>query len=349
MAHEVATTQDGRDAFFEVGMIPTAWHRLGTHLIEAPTLEEAVTVAGLNYPVEKRPAHIRKLTPEGDEYFIESKKAFITWRPDTNTELGSVSARYQVVQNIDAWRVLEPLLDQGLCKLETGGVLRDGADAWLLVRWNVEDFGPVVKEVFADEIIPFGLLANNHSGRRGILLQLTPIRVVCANTLSFAEDGNGDKVVVPHVGDAEAKLTDAAQHLFGAMIERYERVARAYKVLKGEFMDTALFRELVLDVAAPHPFDNPKFNPEAKLAHVVVKRAEERRDTIMDAWHNGAGHVGDSSMWEAYNAVVEIVDHRTDLFPTRGGSWRTASLLDGKLRKTKDAVYNGLMEYATRS
>jgi phage/plasmid-like protein (TIGR03299 family) len=345
MAHELATTTDGRAAFFEVGAVRTAWHQLGTLLPAAPSLDEALELAGLDYPVRKLPVEI--VLPDGIR--TPSDLCFATVRTDRNAELGRVGPDYQVVQNRTAFRVLEPLLDQGLARLETGGVLRDGADAWLLVQWDLTRFGPIVREVFADEVLPYAIVANNHSGRRGILIGDTVVRVVCANTLHAAEERGMQKAtIVRHTEGAPERLVEAAQVLWQGVIERYEVVARQYQLLKGLILTSAQFDELVLDVAVPHPAQSPRFNPEARTATSVIERAERKRAEVRRLWEAGKGHAGDHSAWEAYNGLVEAVDHDTDLFPTRGGAWRRgASLLDGTLRRMKDDVLAGLVNLGT--
>ena len=83
---------------------------------------------------------------------------------------------------------MKPLVDQGVLRLETGGVLRDGADAWLLGQWDLSKFGDVANEVFgAEGILPYATVMANHSGRRGILLGSTSIRICCSNTLGAAQ------------------------------------------------------------------------------------------------------------------------------------------------------------------
>lgn len=344
MAHELEI-KNGRASFFSVNK--TAWHREGQVLTEAPTLDEAMAIANLGYEVEKRPTQFVCTTPDGDTYLKTSDSAFVTVRKDTQQELGAVGKDYVPLQNADAFRVLEPLLDAGIAKLETGGVIRGGADAWLMVGWDLTRFGPIVREVFADEVLPFGLLANNHNGRRGILLQDTNIRVVCANTLGFAEGATQKRIVVKHSAQGLEKVIEAAETLWHGIIERYEVLAQQYATLKATMLTQDEFRKLVLDVVAPHPVDNPKFNPDAKLAEVVVERAERKREALQDAWLNGKGHTGEQNAWYAYNGAVEVLDHNRELFPTKAGAWRTASLLDGALRKAKDDVLNGLIALAT--
>ncbi|HEU0299190.1 MAG TPA: DUF932 domain-containing protein [Longimicrobium sp.] len=344
MAHELTFNNGGAEMF---SVRQTPWHREGHVLTAAPTYAEALRLAGLDFEVEMRPAYARKTTDDGDEYFVPSDTARLVIRTDNEKELGSVGNWYTPLQNADAFRVLVPLLDAGILELETGGSLRDGADVWLLAKFNLDRFGPVVREVFADEVVPFGLIANNHNGRRGVLLQLTPIRVVCANTLGMAEAGarNGRAITVRHTQGVEAGVVAAAETLFKGIVERYEVVAAQYRTLKAVALEEAEFRRMVLDVIAPHPLENPRFNPDGMMARSVVERAERKRTELTRLWTAGDGHTGDHSAWEAYNAATQALDHNADLWPTRGGVWRTASLLDGQLGTMKMEVLNGLVSH----
>lgn len=340
MAHELEFL-NGVASFFSVAQ--TAWHGEGTILTAAPTLDEAMQIANLDYTVEKRPTMYQCVTPDGDTYAKQSDVAFVTVRTDSQQELGAVGKDYHVMQNADAFRVLEPLLDTGIASLETGGVLRNGSDAWLMVKWDLTRFGPIVREVFADEVLPFGLLANNHSGRRGILLQDTNVRVVCANTLGFAERNTERRIVVKHSAQGMDKLIEAAQTLWHGIIERYEVLAKQYETLRSTMMTVEQFDAAVLDILAPDPRKDPKFNPDAKLAEVVVARADRKRDEVSRLWFEGKGHTGEPNAWYAYNAAVEAIDHNRELWPTRAGSWRTASLLDGTLKQMKDKVLDNCL------
>lgn len=340
MAHQLQFT-DGAADFFSVKEL--AWHREGHILTAAPSYDEALALAHLDYEVEKQ----QTFRAVGDGTFAPSDLAYVTVRKDTGLELGSVGPDYTVVQNRDAFRVLKPLIDEGIALLDTGGVIRNGADAWLLTKWNLDKFGPVVRDVFGDELLPYSVIATNHNGRRGVAVMETPIRIVCANTLSLAEGDGGTKMItVRHTGDAEARLVEAAHSLWGGVIQRYEVVAEQYRVLKGRFLDEAMFRSLVIDAALPDPRKAPKFNPDARLAEMVVDRYERKVGIITSLWTGGTGHTGDHSAWEAYNGLVEGIDHRPDLFPTRGGTYRTASLLDGKLAQLKRTVLTNLLTLA---
>ena len=341
MAHELDYTT-GRAAFLSVK--ETAWHRDGTVLADHPGFEQALEVAELDYRVKVVPAFKPIYDAAGNVIdTIESKVGRLVIREDSNAELGAVGTSYVPVQNREAFGVLRPLIEAGHLRIETAGALRSGADAWMLVQFNRSELGPVADKVFNGGLGGFGLVSTNHSGRRGVILGLTPVRVVCANTLGMAESqGLTGQVTIRHTGDAGSKMIEAAEALFGDIINRYEVIARSYAAMKAITLSAEQFERTVLNVIAPDPRTSPKFNPEAKLAESVLNRAAAKREALTAAWTGGKGHTGDRSAWEAYNGAVEVLDHNRDLFPTRAGAWRTASLLDGTLRDLKNDVLSAI-------
>lgn len=194
------------------------------------------------------------------------------------------------------------------------------------------------------------MISNNHSGRWNACVALTPIRVVCANTLGYAErrgDQGVDRMIkVSHTGDAATKMVGAASTLLADLIERFEAVATQYRRLKATHLPETAFTKLVLDEVAPDPRNRPDFNPEARTAELVLNRAERKRAELRRLWDEGAGHTGDRSAWEAYNAAAEAIDHNAELWPNRAGAYRTASLMDGNLLRLKQNVLANLSRYA---
>jgi phage/plasmid-like protein (TIGR03299 family) len=342
MAHELDRMANGTGAMFSVRETP--WHREGTLLTHAPSLEEALRLGGLDFEVEVRPLYTRVQQYPGvpNIYgYRQAANACATVRTDRDDVLGIVSERYQPLQNRDAFGVLEPLLDAGLAALETGGSLRGGRDVWMLVRFNVDS--PIVREVFTDELIPFGLVSNNHAGQRKVVVQESPIRVVCANTLGLALQERTRALSVRHTASVEARTVDAAQKLWSGLIERYEAAARQYQMLKARHLDTAMFRRLVLDVAANIP---PQLDRGGLTARQQTARARivARRNRLAQLWEEGAGHTGDHSMYEAYNATVESIDHDAELWRVHGP--RTGALLDGRIAEIKNRVLATLVAAA---
>lgn len=347
MSHELDMRANGVAAMFSVRETP--WHRLGTVIQDIPTIEEALHLGGLDFHVETQPIFTKRhvLLEDGDSFEkteeIEGFKA--TMRMDRHEVLGVVGSRYTPLQNRDAFKILQPLLDAGLATLETGGVLRQGRDVWVMVRFHVES--PLVTEVFGTEVVPFGLLSNNHAGQRQVLLQETPIRVVCANTLGMAQrsalKGKSRVVKVRHTLTVEAKTTKAVDELWGGIISRYEEVARQYRLLKRAYLDDALFRKLVLDTVAPIP--KKLADPETSRQRTSLAKIEAQRERLTSLWTEGEGHTGDHSAWEAYNAVTQSIDHDDHLWRVRGEG-RLQALMTGRLGQIKQTTIDTLLDFA---
>lgn len=332
--------------------LQTPWHREGIVLEEGVGFDEALELVKFDYDLELHPC-MRPVTHGADKVeWTEVGDAYYVLRPDKNVVLGTVGSRYTLVPNKEAFAPLKPLVDEGLLRIETGGVLRDGADAWLLGQWDLSKFGSAAQEVFnkqGDEILPYSVIAANHNGRRPILLGNTPTRIVCANTLGQAEtSGRSHWEKIPHFADAGDRLVAAAEKMFSGVVERYEVIAQHYKLLQSCYLTKEEFGKLVLDLVQPDPRNNPKFNPDARRAESVLARADARRDRLKELWYTGKGHTGEPTAWYAYNAVAEAIDHDTELWPTRAGAWRTASLLDGKFAEDKQKVLNRLVRHAEK-
>ena len=147
------------------------WHGLGTEVKEAPTSADALIYAGLDWEV------IQKNVYAEDSTLIPGYK--VNLRSTDNATLGIVSDRYRVVQNKEAFRFTDDLLGAGVT-YETAGALQGGRKAWMLARM------PHRYIVAGDEIAPYLVVINSHDGSSGIKVAMTPIRVVCQNTLNLA-------------------------------------------------------------------------------------------------------------------------------------------------------------------
>lgn len=147
------------------------WHGLGTMVEDAPSSIDALTLAGLDWNVVQKDV----FTQDGDP--ISGFK--VNLRDSDGAVLGIVSDRYKVVQNEDAFRFTDDLLVEGVT-YETAGALQCGRKVWMLARM------PQRYVIAGDEIAPYLVVMNSHDGSSGIKVAMTPIRVVCQNTLNLA-------------------------------------------------------------------------------------------------------------------------------------------------------------------
>ncbi|MBR3561166.1 MAG: DUF932 domain-containing protein, partial [Oscillospiraceae bacterium] len=146
------------------------WHGLGTMVPEAPTSADALRFAGLDWTVRQEPVY------NAHGGVIPGYKSNV--RDTDGSVLGIVGDRYKVVQNIDAFNFTDDLIG-GDVRYETAGSLRDGKQIWLLAKMPV-------RRVASDDVEPYLCFTNSHDGGGGLKACMTPIRVVCNNTLNLA-------------------------------------------------------------------------------------------------------------------------------------------------------------------
>lgn len=177
------------------------WHGLGTMVAEAQSSATAISLAGLDWQV------IQKPIKTADEILIPGFKANL--RDTDNRVLGVVTDRYKVVQNEDAFAFTDALLGEGVC-YETAGSLQGGRRTWILAKL------PQKYIISGDEITPYLVFMNSHDGTGSIKAAMTPIRVVCQNTLNLALRTAKRSWSTNHVGNIDGKMQDARDTLLFA-------------------------------------------------------------------------------------------------------------------------------------
>lgn len=175
------------------------WHGLGTRVMEAPTSKEALILSGLNWKVEQEPIYT-----EYNE-LIEGYKANI--RNTDRKPLGVVSNKYKVIQNEEAFAFTDALLGEGV-KYETAGSLKDGKTVWMLARLPHEYI------IAGEHICPYLVFSNTHDGSGAVKVAMTPVRVVCNNTLNLCLNTAKRTWSMIHTGDINQKLDEARNTLF---------------------------------------------------------------------------------------------------------------------------------------
>lgn len=279
MSHEVETAM-------YVGR--PAWHRLGTVVEDAPTVEEAMRLAGLDWQVEKLPLFL----PTGDP----SRISCATVRSTDHRELGTVGVNFEPLQNVDAFMFFNPFLHEGDATLEAAGSLKHGARVWVLARLSGAS-GEVVK---GDEIQSYLLLYHAHDGSLAVCVTFTPIRVVCWNTatlaLSRAERSHA-VVKIKHTKNIERSMRlvqrsiDIGRKTFEVTLDTYREMVRHNLPISG-------FKQYVREVL------------EVPETETRMPRAWETLEALYEAGA-GADLPGvRGSLWGAYNAFTEWTEHR---------------------------------------
>ena len=277
--------RDGKTSMFYVGEVP--WHKLGTMLEHPATAAEAIEAAGLDFKVHLKPV---KTVVNRKQTIIPG--TFATVRQDTSAILGVVGSRYKPIQNKDAFAFFDALVGSAEAIYHTAGVLGKGQRIWVLAKL------PSYIRIGRNDIIDkYLLLTNSHDGSSLVRAKLTPIRVVCSNTLSVALSGSEQEVRIRHTANAVHKLEEAHK-LLGLSNSLYRELDTIFNRMA---LRKVTNKQLLSYVRSLIPS-----NPDAQ--HQT--RNENIREAILDLHESGKGaEMSRGSLWGAYNAVTEYSDH----------------------------------------
>ena len=209
----------------------TPWHGLGRIVMDAPASREALELAGLDWQVESRNIY------SGTGAMIPGYRANV--RSTDDAVLGVVSDRYRIVQNEEAFQFTDDLLGEGVT-YETAGSLQGGKKVWMLARL------PRKYLIAGDQVVPYLVIFNSHDGSSGVKVAMTPIRVVCQNTLNLALNTAKRSWTARHTENVLLRVQDARETLQLDSNKLYENIvylemrSRGYEVQVGKLDDTEI-------------------------------------------------------------------------------------------------------------
>ena len=307
MAHMIMET----DYMFSAGRVKP-WHYEETKehvrlIQEAPTSREALIAAGLDWNVVSTPVY------QENGLLIPGCKANV--RDKDNMVLGIVSTKYKVVQNIEAFEFTDSLIgetEDGEVRYETAGSLCNGKRVWLLAKMPT-------RKVLDDDVDPYMFFSNSHDGTGSIKVGMTPIRIICANTLSMALNTAKRSWSTKHVGDMQSKLEEAKMCL--QMADKYmvnldieaDRLANA-KLCQEQI-------EEILDEMFPVD-DNTTDRKKNNILQFKTR--------FWNAYDMPDITKFDESAWRAVNAMSDVITHSVPLknTPTYNEN-RWGKIMDG--------------------
>jgi len=292
MAHQV-------ESMFSVQQTP--WHKLGVILKEAPSSEDAIVAAGLNWKVEFRdlycgPDSSGSLNDETPTFW-ESNKALV--RSDNQSELAIVGKTYRPLQNDKAFGFFDPFVQEKLASYETAGSLRDGKVIWVLAKLNRD---PIVigKD---DTVNKYLLLSNSHDGTMAVRVGFTPIRVVCANTLAMSIKNRDSKLLrVTHSKRTESRL-DQIQQIVNAADAKFEATAEQYKRLAKKNIyakDLEKYVDIVFKFSAVE---------ESKRREAIRGQTQASIIRLFETGRGSDLKSAKGTAWGMYNAVTEYLSY----------------------------------------
>jgi phage/plasmid-like protein (TIGR03299 family) len=333
MAHQLESV-NGETAF--ASLREPAWHGLGTVFNEEVSTTEMLKKAKLNdWNVRLEEVEIPTGMDSDKSYsFVVRDNPFTNGNKDV---LGIVGERYVPLQNEELFDFADTLLDNG-GRWETAGSIKGGRVVFgslALERETVLDPSGV-----SDKVNTYLLVNTSHDGSISIQASITPVRVVCANTLNLAlgNRGRGGSVKqsfkIRHTQTAEGKIQVAreALGLANAYIDEFSLMAN--KMIETE-VNKKKFDEIVLALY-------PKPKDEAKGAN---KRWENKIDLINGIYVGQFNNTITGTAWGVANALTERLDWYRN---GRGGKSESilagASGFDPMVNAEKNRIFKAVLQ-----
>lgn len=315
------------EQMFSVRQVP--WHKLGVIVENAPTAQEAIKLAGLDWRVNSHPISFG--TADGfniQHTDIKGYKALV--RGDNQKVMSVMTESYHPLQNEDAFKFFNPFIDSGLASFETAGSLKEGKVVWILANLNKApiDVGG------GDLVNKYLLLSNSHDGSMAVRVGFTPVRVVCRNTLAGSISNSDSKLIrVRHSSNVAQKVEDLRQ-IVNAIDAKFEATADQYKKLANTSINKSDLEKYVEIVFETRPNGNEREQSRDKKMKEIITRLFE----------NGAGqHLKSArgTYWGAYNAVTEYLSHE---YGTNEESRLHANWFGSVLKTNEEALTVALKE-----
>ena len=268
-----------------------AWHGLGTILDSEVSTQEMLEVAHL--------AGWNVRLADVDLPGRSHKNYFAVTRTNPYDEcidvLGVVGERYKVLQNEELFSFADNMLDGG--RWETAGSIKNGTVVFgslALDREVVLDESGV-----GDKINTYLLVHTSHDGSLAVQASVTPVRVVCQNTLNAALHGVKQSFKIRHTSTVTGKVQAAreALGLANTYLDEFEKEAQT--LIQKEITADTFFE--IIKAAYPEPDKDVKGS---------LTKWTNKVDTLWDIYQGDtvaqAGIM--NTAWGAYNTLTERLD-----------------------------------------
>ena len=329
MAHNLET--NGNDVAFALRGTP-AWHNLANRIF---TQDESVSTQ-LMLDEAKLSNWNVSLSPVADyipaDWNDTSGAQYVTRTNPFNggtDVLSVVGSRYKVVQNEDLFSFADNILDgDSRCAWESAGSLKNGKVVFgslTVPREMVLD-----PQGANDKTKLYLIVWTSHDGSVAVQAAITPVRVVCQNTLNLAMRSAKQSFKIRHTQTADGKIQIARETL-GLTLGYFDAFEKeAQELFKAEITDKQ-FSDLIKTI-----YPKPK-EDSSKLA---LTKWENKVVLLDDLYHNSPTNANiKGTKWGAFNALTERLDY---FRPTRKNNseskWASASGFDPIITAEKNKI-----------
>lgn len=297
MSHEIDELAPGIHAA-AFARVP-AWHRLGVTLDGTFTADEALTAAHLKgWDVRTLPLTATEITESGvTTITVPDKFATVRTNPVTQEvqALGVVGDRYRPIQNEAHIELLDTLVDESGAHFDTAGAIRGGRQTFVSMRLPEH-----IKIGGIDEVDMNLVAINSHDGTSALMFLVSPVRVVCQNTLDLARRSARASFSIRHTSGAHGRVQEAREAL-GMTFTYVNEIQTLADAMVSTPITAGWFDQFIRDLYQVKPTDTADDLP--KGTRVAIEQ-------LRSLWENSRTLDGiKDTRWGAYNTVTEYLDH----------------------------------------
>jgi phage/plasmid-like protein (TIGR03299 family) len=338
---------------------------IGKDVSDCKTSFEVMQKAGLDFIVDKcdlmarmpfgikRNNVVNEIAGEfsRDGYiYRELTNAYATYRADTSEPLGLVKAKYEVVQNRDAFRFFDDAIGDGMAQWDKAGILNGGRKIYLSAKL------PVETRVGQDKIDNYLVFSNSHDGTSSVNIMFTPIRVICTNMLNSALKSADSYIRIRHTQSVREQLRHGAE-ILNIACKHAQSAQEFYESLTKIRMSDDQVMEYLANLQlndkereALLEFDNKNGYKKLILKDYLTmertgisQRKANQIASTFEYYLDGIGqkHIAGTA-WGAYNAVTGFYCNVANL----EGEKRVDSLLYGGANSNMIKAMNQVIAYS---
>lgn len=313
-----------------------AWHSLGITLPDDQqvTAAEAFKLAKLDYKYHILP--IGAVLPDGT--VLPTSDQMMVYREPTADDpfwrkLGVVSAGYRHLQNEELALGIDAISKKTGWRFETAGALAEGGTVFVCLKANKQS-------IHGDEVDSYFLVSDGKAANRALRISVTPVRVVCQNTLIASDSSSSLGITIPHTSSVTDEYAVWLDLISG--LEKSQQDTFADLRAMGEVKLTTEQRDEIFSTAFPDPTANQRVRLAQQIPNMpgvdkaVVDRSSEALASATTAYEYNMvqarkWRAGCVELYEKFNAGNE-----------QGGKM-SASALE-KLRGTAYAALQAVTE-----
>jgi phage/plasmid-like protein (TIGR03299 family) len=315
MAHNLEM-HDGEVAFALRGT--PAWHNLANRIFSKD--EEVSTQLMLdeaklsNWNVRLSP--VADLIPESWNETSDSQLVLRN-NPFTNGTdvLSVVGGRYKVIQNEELFSFADNIVDgDSRVAWESAGSLKMVLDP----------------QGANDKTQLYLIVWTSHDGSVAVQAAITPVRVVCQNTLNLAMRNAKQSFKIRHTQTAEGKI-QVARETLGLTLGYFDEFEKQAQQLFTQSITDKQFADIVKTIY-------PK--PEESASKLAKTKWDNKVVLLDDLYHNSPTNANiKGTKWGAFNALTERLDYfRSTRKNNSESKWASASGFDPVITAEKNKI-----------